>query len=207
MKQLDDTRPLKSLARRRFIAIAGTAALTATTAGLLAAGSALGAEAKPKPKTATSATPKTSTAQSLNRVLGLEWELVAAYAWFRRSGLLSTAATAYAENFLGHHQAHVERLSGAIKAAGGKPVPAKSDAAYIASLKLSALKSPQDIMKLALRLEKGAADAYLGMVASLPNLALAQVVARLGADNAMHWGVIADGLGTPMPQKAMSFGA
>lgn len=205
MTQPDKKQPVTSPARRSFIALAGAAALAATAAGLVGPAPTLAAEtkakAKPKPAGAGGNVP------SFNRVLELELELVAAYRAFPGTGHLNKTAVRYAETFLGHHQTHVERLSSAIKAMGGKPAPAKSNAAYAKSLKLASLKNAADVMTLALRLEKGAADAYCSMIAGLGDPVLAQVIARLGADAAMHWGVIADALGTPIPQKAMSFGA
>ena len=204
MKRIDDRTLLEKPARRAFMAVAGTTALSAAAIGLLGAAPTLAADAKAKAKAKPTAG---ATVQSLNQALALELELVAAYQAFPGTGVLNKVAIRYAQAFLGHHQTHVERLSAAVKAMGGKPVAAKSKAAYAKSLNIAALKNAADVMHLALRLEKGSADAYFSMIVGLGDPVLAQVIARLGADTAMHWGVIADALGTPISQKAMSFGA
>ena len=37
--------------------------------------------------------------------------------------------------------------------------------------------------------------------------ALAKVAARLAADETMHWSILANALGRPLPAMALSFGA
>jgi len=52
-----------------------------------------------------------------------------------------------------------------------------------------------------------AANAYIGVIPSFGDRALAQVSARLAADEAMHWTVLTQVLKDPLPAKALSFGA
>ena len=60
---------------------------------------------------------------------------------------------------------------------------------------------------LAAKLEKGAANAYLGVIPSFSNGELAKVAGRLAADETMHWTVLAQATKEMLPQKALSFGA
>ena len=60
---------------------------------------------------------------------------------------------------------------------------------------------------LAAKLEKGAANAYLGVIPAFSNGELAKVSARLAADETMHWTVLAQVIKEQLPQKALTFGA
>ena len=54
------------------------------------------------------------------------------------------------------------------------------------------------MLRLAQRLEKGAANAYIGVIPSFGDRALAQVSARLAADEVMHWTVLSQALKDPL---------
>jgi rubrerythrin len=75
------------------------------------------------------------------------------------------------------------------------------------ALNAVALKTQTDVLCLAQRLEKGAANAYIGVIPSFGDKALAQVSARLATDEAMHWIVLSQALKDPLPASALSFGA
>jgi rubrerythrin len=77
----------------------------------------------------------------------------------------------------------------------------------MAALKVASLKNQRDVLTLAARLERGAANAYLGVIPSFADPALAQVAGRLAADETMHWTVLAQALSQPLPTNALSFGA
>ena len=64
-----------------------------------------------------------------------------------------------------------------------------------------------DVLKLAARLEKGAANAYLGVIPSFTDPDLGQVCGRLAADETMHWTVLNSALNQPLPRAAFTFGA
>ena len=68
------------------------------------------------------------------------------------------------------------------------------------------LKNQGDVLNLAARLERGAANAYLGVIPAFTDPALAKVSGRLAADETMHWALLASALGQPVPEKALSFG-
>ena len=84
---------------------------------------------------------------------------------------------------------------------------AKSDADVAKALNAAALKNQTDVLRLAQRLERGAANAYIGVIPSLEDKGLAQVAARLAADETMHWVALSGALGDALPTKALSFGA
>ncbi len=60
---------------------------------------------------------------------------------------------------------------------------------------------------LAARLERGAANAYLGVIPSFKDAELAKVAGRLAADETMHWTALAGALKQNLPAKALSFAA
>lgn len=143
----------------------------------------------------------------LNTALGLENEAISAYQVGAMSGLLQKPVLEIAVLFQTHHKEHRDALIATIRKLGGTPVAAKSDAEVAQALNAASLKSQTDVLRLAQRLEKGAANAYIGVIPSFGDKALAQVSARLAADEAMHWTVLSQALRDPLPAKALSFGA
>jgi rubrerythrin len=109
--------------------------------------------------------------------------------------------------FQSHHKAHRDALIAAIGKLGGTAVAAKSTQDYIAALDVASVKSQTDILRLAQKLERGAANAYIGVIPSFRNVAFAQVSARLAADETMHWTVLTQVLGDALPTQPLSFGA
>ena len=143
----------------------------------------------------------------LNTALALENEAISAYQLGAQSGLLQKPVLEVAVLFQTHHKEHRDALIATIRKLGGTPVTAKSDAEVAQALNASMLKTQADVLRLAQRLEKGAANAYIGVIPSFGDRALAQVSARLAADEAMHWTVLTQALKDPLPAKALSFGA
>jgi rubrerythrin len=111
-----------------------------------------------------------------------------------------------AVQFQSHHKEHRDALTATIRKLGGTPVAAKPDAEVAKALNAASLKNQTDVLRLAQRLEKGAANAYLGVIPSFGDKALAQIAGRLAADEASHWIVLSQALGDPLPTKALSFG-
>ena len=142
----------------------------------------------------------------LNVAIGLEYEGIGAYAIALKSGLLDQDVTAVATKFQDDHKRHNDALIGAIRGLGGEPVAAKSEAEYATALNVSQLKNQADVLKLARRLELGATNAYLGVIPSFSDPDLAQVAARLAADEASHFALLNFTLGDPLP-PALGFGA
>lgn len=143
----------------------------------------------------------------LNVALGLEHEAINAYQLGAGSGLLQKPVLDVAVAFQGHHKAHRDALIATIEKMGGKPVAEMKLEVYADSLKASTLKSQADVLSLAARLELGATNAYIGVIPAFGNSELAKVAARLAADEAMHYTVLTQALGRPLPSGALSFGA
>jgi rubrerythrin len=143
----------------------------------------------------------------LNVALGLEHEGIAAYQLGAQSGLLQKPVLDVATRFQADHKEHRDTLAGAIRKMGGKPVEEKPLAEYARALKADTLKSQNDVLELALRLELGATNAYLGVIPSFKEPQLAKVAGRLAADEALHWTLLNHTLGKPLPAGGMPFGA
>lgn len=143
----------------------------------------------------------------LNVALGLEHEAINAYQLGAGSGLLQKGVLDVAVSFQGHHKAHRDALIATIHKLGGTPVAEKKLDDYAKALKADTLRNQADVLDLAARLELGAVNAYLGVIPSLGNKDLAKVAARLAADETMHFTVLTNALGRPLPAGALSYGA
>lgn len=142
----------------------------------------------------------------LNVALGLEHQGINAYTLGAKSGLLQKPVLDIALKFQADHKVHRDLLIGAIGKLGGKAVEEKSLDMYAKALNAGSLKTQEDVLKLALSLELGATNAYLSVVPSFKDHGLAQVAARLAADEVAHWAILNNTLGMPLP-AAMLFGA
>jgi len=191
---------LLDTSRRFFLSGVGKATLSATAVALLVGCESMAASN-------TSAADPAQDVAILNVALGLEHEAINAYQLGAESGLLTKDVLPVAVLFQSQHKEHRDALVGTIKKMGGMPVDAKAMGDYAKSLKAETLKSQADVLRLAARLERGAANAYLGVIPSFGDAGLAQVAGRLAADETMHWTVLASALGEQLPQKALSFGA
>ena len=143
----------------------------------------------------------------LNVALGLEHEAINAYQLGAGSGLLQKPVLDVAVQFQSHHKAHRDALIATIEKLGGKPVAEKKLDDYAKALRADTLKSQGDVLDLAARLELGATNAYLGVIPAFGNKDLSKVAARLAADETMHFTVLTQALGRPLPGGALSFGA
>ena len=143
----------------------------------------------------------------LNVALGLEHEAIHAYQLGAGSGLLQKPMLDLALQFQGHHKGHRDALAATIQKLGGKPVAELKPEDYARALNAQSLKNQADVLALASRLELGATNAYLGVIPAFGSRELSQVAARLAADETMHYTVLANALGRPLPMAALSFGA
>ena len=143
----------------------------------------------------------------LNIALGLEHEAIEAYQIGAESGLLTKPVLDLAVDFQGHHKAHRDALVSTIAQLGGRAIAAKSRADYITGLEIAKISTAVDVLRLAARLEKGAANAYIGVIPSFSDKNLTQVAAKLAADETMHWTALARALGDELPKAAFTFGA
>ena len=142
----------------------------------------------------------------LNAALSLEDEGIAAYQIGAESKLLATDVLRVAVTFQEHHKRHREDLVAAVRRLGGTPVTAKLLSEYASDLGAASLKNQTQVLRLALKLERGAANAYLGLIPSLGQSDLHVLVARTAADESFHAGVLGHVLGEPIPRKAPLFG-
>ncbi|MDO9146284.1 MAG: ferritin-like domain-containing protein [Hydrogenophaga sp.] len=143
----------------------------------------------------------------LNVALTLEHEAINAYQLGAGSGLLQKPVLDIALQFQGHHKTHRDALIATIQKLGGKPVAEMTLVDYAKALNAGSLKSQGDVLDLAARLELGATNAYLSVIPALGDRELAKVAARLAADETMHFTVLTNALGRPLPAGALSFGA
>ena len=137
-----------------------------------------------------------SDVRILNTALGAELEAIAAYQVGAESGLLQKPVLALALQFQGHHKEHADVLAKTVQKLGGKPVAAKSKYSF----PLEGLKSQEDVLRFAAKLEQGAVSAYLGAVPLFANRDLSKAAASILGDEAMHWAVLRNALGeNPVP--------
>ena len=188
--------------RRQFLRSVSKVTLSASAIALLVGREAMAAS-KSKPMAANPA----QDVSILNVALGLEHEAIGAYQIGAESGLLEKSVLDVAVLFQSQHKGHRDALVKAVHKLGGVPVESKSLQEYMAALQVASLKNQRDVLTLAARLERGAANAYLGVIPSFADPALAQVAGRLAADETMHWTVLAQALSQPLPTNALSFGA
>ena len=185
------------LGRRQMFRAAGITTLSAAAISILGGCKSM----------ASTPTASENDVQILNVALGLEHEAINAYQLGAQSGLLQKPVLDVAVLFQSQHKEHRDALLGAIKQMGGTPVAEKSMDEYAKELNAGMLKTQTDVLMLAAKLEKGAANAYLGVIPSFESKDLAQISGRLAADETMHWTVLASALKQALPQKALSFGA
>jgi rubrerythrin len=184
--------------RRSFLTASGTATLSAAAFGLIAG--------VPRRSLAMGST-MARDVDILNVALGLEHEAINAYQLGAQSGLLQKPVLDAAVLFQSHHKGHRDALIATIEKLGGRPVAEKPMAEYARALNAAAIKSQEDILILAARLELGASNAYLGVIPSFQDVNLAKVAARLAADETMHWTALSGVLGRQLPGAPLSFGA
>lgn len=182
--------------RRNFLT---TGTLSAAAFGILAGNSRL----------ALGASPVEGDVAILNVALALEHEAIAAYQIGAESGLLKGGLLDVAVLFQGHHKTHRDAQVDAIKKLGGKPVGEKSMDEYKKSSKLAiaSIKTGDDVLRLAQRLELGAVNAYIGVMPSFNDRSISVVAAKLLADETMHYTALTQALSEKLPAKGLSFGA
>ncbi len=180
----------------KTLSVAGLAVMLGVSESSLARAAGKPGKAKGKPG---------QDVQILNSAIALEHEGIAAYTLAAGSGLLQPAVVQIGVAFRAHHMLHRDELIKAVKALGGTPVAAKSDAEYAKDLNAGALKNQTDVLRLAQGLEKGAANAYLGLIPSL-GTDYHQIAGRMAGDEAYHYAVLSQALGDPIPQQGLIFG-
>lgn len=185
--------------RRKLLRVGGASFLSATAVALIAGCEKMASQAQAQTNPA-------GDVQILNVALGLEHEAISAYSIAAGSGLVTKAVLPVAVTFQGHHKEHRDALIATIRKLGGTPVAAKPDAEVAKALNAASLKNQTDVLRLAQRLERGAANAYLGVIPSFSDKALSQVSAKLASDETGHWMVLSQALGDALSPKAFYVG-
>ena len=185
--------------RRSLFRVAGAGVLSAAAVGLLGNNAAMAAM-KGKKMGAHS-----GDIDILNVALGLEHEAINAYQIGAESGLLDKGTLGVAVAFQSDHKFHRDALIATIGKLGGKAVAEKSREDYMTGLNAASIKSATDIVRLAQKLELGAVNAYLGVIPSFTDKALAQVSAKLGADEVLHYTALTQALGEQLPVGVNGF--
>jgi rubrerythrin len=144
-------------------------------------------------------------ASVINTALALEYEGINAYSLGAQSNLLEKAVLAIAVKFQDDHKVHRDRLLAVLQTLGAAPVKEKSLAEYAEELEVSKLKTQGDVLNFAAGLERGAVNAYLGIIPSFADHALAKLAGQLASDETVHFAILNQALGRPLP-PAMSFG-
>ena len=177
--------------RRSLLGLTSKGVLSVAAVGLLAnnpAMAAMGAKGGAK-----------GDIDILNVALGLEHEAINAYQIGAESGLLDKGTLGVAVGFQSDHKFHRDALIATIGKLGGKAVAEKSRDEYVSGLNAAAIKSATDIVKLAQRLEKGAVNAYLGVIPAFVSKDLAAVAGKLAADEVLHYTALTSALGEQLP--------
>ena len=143
---------------------------------------------------------------TLNTAPALEHEGINAYTLGAQSNLLEKPVLTLAVKFQDDHKAHRDRLIQVIQMLGGTPVKEKSLAEYAKELEVAKLKTQADVLDLAAGIEKGAVNAYLGIIPAFSDQQWAKLVGQLANDEREHFTVLTQALGRKLPAP-LSFGA
>jgi hypothetical protein len=143
---------------------------------------------------------------SCNVALALEHEAINAYQIGAESNLLHARGAAGRRRVQGHHKAHRDALVATIRQMSGTPVGEKTRQEYVQSLNAAAIRNQSDILKLAQRLERGAANAYLGVIPSFANRGPRQGRRPSSRPTrTMHYTALTQALHEALPEPALSF--
>lgn len=143
----------------------------------------------------------------LNTALALEHEAIAAYQFAIEMRGVRRPLLPVFQLFQAHHREHRDGLIATMRAFNVQATPERSRQEYAQSLGTAALRNEADVLRLALRLERNAANAYIASAETYTDRRLARVAARVAADEVMHWTAVAGLLREQLPAGALSFGA
>ena len=153
-----------------------------------AAASALSSAAAKSP--ASPAAKEADTA-ILKGAIDIEHQAIWTYKAAAGTKLLQKPVLDVAVVFLGQHEQHRDALSDAVTRLGGKPAQTKD------KYDLPELKTQNDILAFAVKLEDTAAKAYVDAVAKLADRELAKAAASVGIVEGEHASILRQALGQP----------
>jgi rubrerythrin len=172
---------------------ASTAASVAAPkpASASSAASALSSAAAASPSTAAA---KQADVAILNGAIDIEHQAIWTYNAAGGAKLLQKPVLDVALLFKSQHEQHRDALSDAVVKLGGKPSQAKD------KYDLPELKTQNDVLAFALKLEDIAAKAYVDAVGTLNDRALASSAASVGTVEGEHAAILREALGqAPVP--------
>lgn len=140
----------------------------------------------------------------LDALLGIEHATLVVYRDAATCNLLDPALQDAAARHAADHRAHRELLAATIRRLGGKPHDAVQGREPGEG---AGWRSAAEAVDVIARHERAGADACLRFVPALRDRQLAKIVARIAADEAMHWTLLNAALGRRPPGAALSFGA
>lgn len=143
----------------------------------------------------------------LNEILGTEHEGISAYQICVDDSLIQKSLVKTAVLFQDHHKTHRDLLIQKIRSLGGVPASPKTQNAYKSDLNIIYIKTHREALSMILKLELGAANAYIGMLPSTNDHELAKIAGRIAADEVIHWTTLSNLLHLPLPNEALTFGA
>ena len=143
----------------------------------------------------------------LNTALALENEAISAYQLGAQSGLLQKPVLEVAVLFQTHHKEHRDALIATIRKFGGTPVRGQERRRGGAGAERVGAQDPGRCAAPCATSREGCSQRLHRRHPVVRRPRLAQVSARLAADEAMHWTVLTQALKDPLPAKALSFGA
>jgi rubrerythrin len=181
-----------AMVSRRDALFAGGVTLSGAAVALLAGRPALAAKHE-------SGQSAQKDASVLNTALALEYEGINAYTLGAQSNLLEKPVLAIAMKFQDDHKAHRDRLLAVLQTLGATPVREKSLREYAEELEVNKLKTQADVLNFAAGLERGAVNAYLGIIPSFADHALAKLAGQLASDETVHFAILNQALGRPLP--------
>jgi rubrerythrin len=193
-----DKASVPNVATRRSLVLQGATVLSASAVALLAGKPAYAARSS---KGADSA----HDVATLNTALALEHEGINAYTLGAQTHLLEKSVLTVAVKFQDDHKAHRDRLISVIERLGGTAVKEKSLDEYAKELDVARLKTQADVLDFAAGLEKGAVNAYLGIIPAFSDRQWAKLAGQLATDEREHFTVLTQALGRALPVP-LSFG-
>jgi rubrerythrin len=188
---------LGGLHRRRFLRVGATS--VATAAVLAACGTNEHLTAPKAGETTTTVKGAPGDLTVLRTASSLELVAVAVYTAATKSGLVKTAAVVDAvKTFTTHHREHATLFESLTKRLGGQAY-ATANPVLTQQLqpRVDALKTEQDVLALALDVERAAAATYLGSVGRFTDPTLNEAIMSVGGVEARHAAVLASVLGQP----------
>ena len=131
--------------------------------------------------------------ETLNKMLELEYKVIAAYEVGLELGLLNKSAADMAENFRKDHITHAEILVSTIRRLNGRPIRPKNVLAY--SFPRAKLHMAKDVIKFFKDFEKDLSKKYLDTIATTNEKEASETVANIMGVETIHWGLLRYWLG------------